>query len=355
MLKKILRWLIINFSFLVIFKSRKFAVISFAPAAYYRPSHPSHNELKCMIAVLRAAGFSIIVVDHRRMHYRFMSVIKPKIFIGLSGFHQKKRLTSTNCKILYSTGAAPEYVWKEISRIKCEFPDKQITEDNFRTSKDIDYSNLTHIVLIGSEWTKSTYRKYTPIEIKCVEPHIEPMPLKLKGFSPASIEIAKIRKLLWVGSKGIIHKGYWQALQFAEIFDVELTCIGIPSDEMPLAKRLARKFEDLEINLFGFLRHGTLETEKLVTEQDALFFYSLSEGTSTALINFGNYGLPIIANDRSGVHEITPVFSGFTFSDFRVQAKAINGQTVRNYDFRDRHSNKSLAMFQKALENIIYQ
>ena len=313
---QIIRKTLINFSFLIFFKTKKFAIITFPPWAYFRKNHPSGFELRCIIKTLKNLGYSIIVVDHRRKNYKFLRLIKPKLWIGLSGFTDASRIKNLKNIIFYSTGACSNYVSLEVKKLLKLNSNLPFNSLHFRTSENFNYVNIKKIILIGSNWTRLTFDKSTIKKIKLIKPFHKKIVTPINTSKSYSIKIKAIKNILWVGSKGIVHKGFWQAVVLAKKLNAKLTCIGIPKDEIKLSKNLLVYLNYFHVDLHGFIKFGTDKLSTIVTKCDSMFFYSLSEGTSTTILEFGQYGLPLITNDRSGVEGVTSIFFGFKFKGF---------------------------------------
>lgn len=277
--------------------------------------HTNYLESQVIAKILKSLGYNIDVVSFD--NDRDLNLEKYDLILGFGlplekSFSSRKQIT----RIYYATGASTCYQNKaEIDRIievnqrkKSKLLPKRLIK--WMWSNSIAFSDA--MILIGNDWTKSTYQGYTTNDIFT----INATSLFYKKFISQETNISSRRRhFLWFGSGGLVHKGLDLCLEyFKNHVNFELHICG------PKEEDFFYLYQN-ELNLRNIHYHGFIDvsSQKFIDiTQQCLFSImpTCSEGQSTALLTTMSVGLIPVASIQVGKN-ISDL--GFLISELSIQ------------------------------------
>ena len=154
-----------------------------------------------------------------------------------------------------------------------------------------------YLVVIGNDWTRGTYQKYTDTPIRSINATalFNSNVLKIQR----DIELSK-KHFLWFGSSGLVHKGLDLCVEyFAQTPDYVLHICGPWEDDFFLA--MESFHVQSNIIYHGFVDVSTNEFIDIVTGCLFAILPSCSEGQSTSLLTAMSTGLIPIGTKETGI------------------------------------------------------
>jgi len=153
------------------------------------------------------------------------------------------------------------------------------------------------LVVIGNDWTVSTYRPFTDAPIH--------MLAATALFNPQSDRIARTHGrrpsgLLWFGASGFVHKGLDVCLEYAAM-DPEVTLHVCAAEEPEFMQAFSRAFALPNVVYHGFVNVQSDTFIRIVSQCECCILPSCSEGQSTSLLTAMATGLLPIATRFTGV------------------------------------------------------
>jgi glycosyltransferase involved in cell wall biosynthesis len=153
------------------------------------------------------------------------------------------------------------------------------------------------LVVIGNDWTVSTYRPFTdaPIHMLAATALFNPQPDRIArthGRRPSG--------LLWLGASGFVHKGLDVCLEYAAM-DPEVTLHVCAAEEPEFMQAFSRAFALPNVVYHGFVNVQSDTFIRIVSQCECCILPSCSEGQSTSLLTAMATGLLPIATRFTGV------------------------------------------------------
>lgn len=217
-------------------------------------------------------------------------------------------------KIIYLTEAAPRtYIGNEIERLSYYYNRHHIRKQPIRGGKfysDEQISIADMGIVIGNEWTKSTFNYFHKLPIK----KIKPTGLKNSRFCFDTIHPSK-NNFLWFGSNGAILKGLDILLDaFTELPECNLYICGLPSKEMDILN--AYKSQK-NIHLVGYVNVQSQEFLNIVSKCMFDIFPSGGEGMATSVLTCMRHGMIPVVTKETGVDVDDGM--GYSLTDYHVE------------------------------------
>jgi len=267
-------------------------------ALWGQKAHPNQLEIAAFIKCLRLISKKIIITDYRYNNSKIDADLSIGFGEGLSrSLNANSRFIyyATGCSYAFQTNAAINELNLISTKIKgasskfFRFPEKNAT--SLEISANFLYT-------IGNNKTASTFDRDTD-QIRC-------LPGIALGFEkpkpqPTNIRRAERKNLVWIGSKGILHKGIHIAAECASKLQYKLVAIGITRSEMDFARSILDSFS-IEYELHGFQVVGSSEWHEICERSLFALGCSVSEGMSTALLTGALHGLIPISTDTCGIN-----------------------------------------------------
>lgn len=286
-----------------IFKSNysKNVLISYtvSPFLSNKNRHTNVQESKILAKIFNELGFNVDVI-----HYTNQKKIDYKKYGLIFGFGEpfENSFTDTKLKrIYYATGAhVCHQNYAEIKRVEevnkkynINLLPKRLVPWNWSMSTSLSDS----LILIGNEWTKSTYTKYTTKPVYT----INATALINDNVQNIKRDLDKTKKnFLWFGSSGLVHKGLDLCLEyFSKQEDLTLHICGPMEDDFNEA--FTEYFEKENIIYHGFTDVQSKKFIDIVSQCSFSILPTCSEGQATSLLTAMGAGLIPIATENSGV------------------------------------------------------
>jgi hypothetical protein len=282
-------------------KFDKSVLISYTiiPFIYQNSKHTNNQESKVIADIFNKLGYNVDIV-----HYTNQNNIKYSKYQIIFGFGEpfENSFKYKNLKrIYYATGA-------------------HVFHQNYAEIKRIDNANIRHnatilpkrlvpwtwslstslsdsLIVIGNEWTKSTYTKYTNKEVLSINA------TALININSKKIirDINKTKKnFLWFGSSGLVHKGLDLCLEyFIEHKDLTLHICGPMENDFK--EVFAKYLEKENIHYYGFINVDSQNFIDIVSNCSFTILPTCSEGQATSLLTTMGAGLIPISTKYCGI------------------------------------------------------
>ena len=262
-------------------------------------NHTNNQESKIIADVFKSLGFNVDIIHYTNQ--REIDYKKYNIIFGFGEPFENSFKQNTLKRIYYATGAHVCFQnYAEIQRIEdvnhkynSNILPKRLVPWNWTLSTSLSDS----LIVIGNEWTKSTYTKYTTKEVF----PINATALINENAKQIVRDIDKTKKsFLWFGSSGLVHKGLDLCLEyFSEHSDLVLHICGPMEDDF---KEVFEKYlKNKNIYCHGFVDVKSQKLIDIVSQCCFSILPTCSEGQATALLTTMGTGLIPIASKQSGV------------------------------------------------------
>jgi len=278
-------------------------------------SHTNVGESRIIANIFKDLGFNVDVI-----HYTNQIEIEYKKYALIFGFGEpfENSFKQNNLiRIYYATGAhVCHQNYAEIQRVQevnvkynSNILPKRLVQWNWSMSTSLS----DNIIVIGNDWTKSTYAKYTKKQVFAINA------TALINENSKSIErdMEKTKKsFLWFGSSGLVHKGLDLCLEyFSKHGNLTLHICGPMEDDF---KEVFGSYLEKE-NIFyhGFIDVKSQKFIDIVSQCSFGILPTCSEGQATALLTTMGAGLIPIATEYSGI-DIEA--HGFMINDLGVES-----------------------------------
>lgn len=262
--------------------------------------HTNAQESRLIAHTFHALGLRVDVVD---FHDEMPLDLSPyRLIFGFGqaferSFTQKRDLT----RLFYPTGAHVSHQNPaEIARVRdvnrrhgiCLLPQRVVP-----WCWSLSTAMSDAIVVLGNDWTASTFRPFTDAPIHTLA--------ATALFNPLSDRIARDhgrlpRGLLWFGAKGFVHKGLDVCLEYAAA-DPEVVLHVCAAEEPEFMQAFARFFALPNVVYHGFVAVQSEAFVRIVSQCDCCILPSCSEGQSTSLLTAMATGLLPIGTRFTGV------------------------------------------------------
>lgn len=264
-----------------------------------KAKHTNNSELKIIAKIFNDFKFNVDVIHYTsnlRLNYK-----KYNLIFGFGEPFENSFVDKNLKRIYYATGAhVCHQNYAEIQRVEevntkynSNILPKRLVPWTWSLSTNLSDS----LIVIGNDWTKSTYQKYT---------HKRVFSINATAFINESCEnivrdIEKTKKsFLWFGSGGLIHKGLDLCLEyFGAHSDLILHICGPMEDDFN--EVFGKYFEKENIFYHGFTNVNSQKFIDIVSKCSFSIFPTCSEGQATALLTTMGAGLIPISTKYSGV------------------------------------------------------
>ena len=264
-----------------------------------RETHTNYAESKTIAKIFNELNYNVDVIHYtnqKRLDYKKYSLI-----FGFGEPFEKSFTCNNITRIYYATGAhVCHQNHSEIKRIEgvnkkynINLLPKRLVPWNWSMSTSLSNS----IIVIGNDWTKSTYAKYTSRDVYS----INATALINSDSENINIEIEKTKKsFLWFGSCGLIHKGLDLCLEyFNENRGLTLHVCGSMEEDF---KAVFSEYLNKEnIVYHGFIDVQSQEFINIVSQCSFSILPTCSEGQATSLLTTMGAGLIPVSTIYSGV------------------------------------------------------
>ena len=264
----------------------------------FRKSHPNRIELDAFIINLRKYCKKLIITDYRYAGRE----IQADLTIGFGvGFHASSKFRRFS--IYYATGSAYDFqiraVLNEIKYLEDKISIQ--TKNYFRLPEfegtDIECS-ANKIYLIGNSNTLKTFGDNSA--------KVSLLPGIALHNSRFDLNIRRgvvfRDKILWMGSKGFLHKGLHIAAEVAFKLNLKLIIVGLRQNEKKYALEILRCIK-CEFVIHEWVDINSEEWLSIVNDVTFCIGCSVSEGMSTSLLTCCYFGLIPISTDTCGINE----------------------------------------------------
>ncbi len=286
-----------------IFKSTysKNVLISYTvkPFLSNKNRHTNVQESKILAKIFDELGFNVDVI-----HYTNQKKLDYKKYNLIFGFGEpfENSFMERNLKrIYYATGAhVCHQNYAEINRIEevnkkynANLLPKRLVPWTWSMSTSLSDS----LIVIGNEWTKFTYTKYTKNSVYT----INATALINDNVKNIKRDIDKTKKsFLWFGSSGLVHKGLDLCLEyFSKQQDLTLHICGPMENDFN--EVFTEYFEKKNIIYHGFTDVKSQKFINIVSQCSFSILPTCSEGQATSLLTAMGAGLIPITTYNSGV------------------------------------------------------
>jgi len=262
-------------------------------------SHTNAQESRIIANIFKELEFNTDIIHYtnqKKIEYR-----KYDVIFGFGEPFENSFIKKDLKRIYYATGAhVCHQNYAEIKRVEeinnkynASILPKRLVPWNWSLSTSLSDS----LIVIGNDWTKSTYEKYT---MKEVFP-INATALINENSKKIVRDIEKTKKsFLWFGSSVMVHKGLDLCLEyFSEHSDLTLYICGPMEDDFK--EVFGSCLEKENIYYHGFTDVSSQKFVEIVSQCSFGILPTCSEGQATALLTTMGAGLIPIATKQSGV------------------------------------------------------
>jgi len=259
-------------------------------------AHPNRFEFTSFVEVLRGLVKKIYITD-----YRYGGLKVPAEVVVGFGPSIKQSAYLANRFIYYATGSSSAFqsqaALDEYKLVALRFG--FCAESSFRLPEvysGFEEYAANNIYLIGNRATAETFRDVREDSIRLLPG------IALGENTPTNQHCRRVnrRSILWMGSKGVLHKGLHIAAEVAGKLALRLIVIGVGPQERALAgKVLALSGCDHEVH--GFVEVGSNDWWRLTSGVDVVVGCSVSEGMSTSLLTCARFGILPVSTDSCGI------------------------------------------------------
>lgn len=303
LLRNVKRFLIEDRILKNIFKTnfQKSVLISYTVLPFFnkKETHTNNAESRIIAKIFHELNYNVDVIHYTNQ--KKLNYSKYDLIFGFgepfeNSFGEKKIK-----RIYYATGAhVCHQNYAEIKRIEevnikynSSLLPKRLVPWNWSMSTSLSDA----LIVIGNEWTKSTYTKYTNRDVYS----INATALINDSVKIIKRDIKKTKKnFLWFGGSGLVHKGLDLCLEyFSENKDLTLHVCGRMEDDFK--EVFQNYFEKENIIFHGFIDVKSKKFIDIVSECSFTILPTCSEGQATSLLTAMGAGLIPISTIYSGV------------------------------------------------------
>ena len=313
----------------------KRVLISYVTSSFYQPLEEiTHSNALEMLEILKyfiGKDYCIDVVDCLYHDFDFQEGVYDLVF-GQGIPFLKAAVDKRAKKIGYLTEAYPNKTLEnEKERLEYflrrhKFGPKRNISRLFIRPNTFDYLNdeilnmSDRLILLGNQWTFSTY----PKEVRQKITFLSPTAIMNEKFTiEKKIEFKKTHQgnkkvFLWFGSLGSGHKGLdivLDAFEDLKLENIELWVFGLSHEEYKILKRYFKRNQNIK-NL-GRVRVKSEEFFNVALNADFVIFPSCSEANSTAVLTCMAHGIIPIVTKEVGVDILDD--AGFILRDYMVE------------------------------------
>jgi hypothetical protein len=271
------------------------------PFIFNRKSHSNFAESKIIVNTFSKLGYQVDVVHFtstRKVKYSNYDIIFGFGNIFENSFNEKNKKI---IRIYYATGAHVHHQnMSELQRI-IYFNERYSAKLGPQRIIPWCWSQSTtmsdFIILIGNNWTKSTYTKRSNVPV--INLNATALTIQ-KLFIRNNIEQSK-KSFVWFGSNGMVHKGLDLCLEyFKEDRSLTLHIFGHYEEEFYSVMR--SYFELPNINYHGFVDVSSSKYEEVIKSSLFTILPSCSEGQATSILTNMAFGLIPVCTKFTGIN-----------------------------------------------------
>jgi hypothetical protein len=290
--------------------------------------HNHFGEALAMAEVLLELGYEVDVISHLRTRLP----IKRRYDIFLSSrtnFDQIVGQLNNDCITVVHLDTA-HWTFNNhaslgrslaVQHIRGITPERHITIEPNRAIERARYATM-----LGNEFVHATYAFAEKPIFQMINPAV-----KTYAWAADKDFAASRRRFLWLGSRGLAHKGLGLTLEaFARMPEMHLTVCGSLENEPCFVEAYRRElYETPNIHAHGWIDVTGPDFEAVVRDTLALVYPSCAEAQSGAVINCMQAGLIPVVSREAGL-DTDPAF-GLTLRDNSVETimETVRGLAAR--------------------------
>jgi len=279
----------------------KRVLISYTTLPFFNKeeAHTNNAESKTIAKIFNNLNYNIDVIHYTNQQK--LDYSKYDVVFGFGEPFENSFIYKNLKRIYYATGAhVCHQNYAEIQRIEevnkkyhSRLLPKRLVPWNWSMSTSL--SNA--LIVIGNEWTKSTYERYTNKEVYA----INATALANRDIKDIQRDIEKTKKnFLWFGSAGLVHKGLDLCLEYFYINkDFTLHICGAMEDDFK--KVFHNYLEKDNVTFHGFIDVKSEKFIDIISECCFSILPTCSEGQATSLLTTMGAGLIPVSTIYSGV------------------------------------------------------
>ncbi|MFW8602422.1 glycosyltransferase [Desulfobacterota bacterium M19] len=321
--------------------------------------HTNSQESKIIAQIFDELGFNVDVI-----HYTNQKKINYKRYSLLFGFGEpfENSFGKTSLKrIYYATGAhichQNNAETRRIEDVNTKYGTNILPKRLVPWNWSMSTSLSDAIIVIGNNWTRSTYTKYTNTPVYS----LNATALTNKSTTCLKRDIGRTKTcFLWFGSSGLVHKGLDLCLEYFNAnSNLTLHICGPMEDDFKAV------FEKI-LSKDNIIYHGFVDVKSkkfidIVSQCSFSILPSCSEGQATALLTTMGAGIIPIATKFCGIDIDT---MGYSLSELSVSAidrsvakiLSLDNDTILKLSQKNQNHIRSLhtiMSFKKTLKNRI--
>lgn len=266
---------------------------------YFEYSHNNKLTAKMLIEAMNNLGFSVDLIDWLdappdRQTYDLVLSHGPKYFDHI------RALKAGGTKLLLVTGANPAFgnsaqqERERLLRTRRQVPFEPRPQ-NLVTYLEPALHDAHHILLVGNEWTRSTYDTVVQEKIWTVK-NITPFPAMLRAQAPR-------KRFIFFSSVGQVHRGLDLVLEAFQKIDAQLLVASHYESEPDFCDIYRNElFNSANISPVGLLKTHSSHFMQITSQADFCILPSCSEGQSGSLLNLMALGIIPVATPECGVN-----------------------------------------------------
>lgn len=260
-------------------------------------AHPNVLEYKCILQGLQNRFKKILVTDYRYQGRKLSAEFAIGFGAGINASD------AANTKVIYyATGSSYSFqtmaVAGEYSYILNSY--SSAIKKYFRIPEDFagcEELGAKWMYCIGNQFTANTFqRSSTSMSL------LPGIALGAGLKSLLGIKDSMANDLLWVGSKGVLHKGLHIAADVARMCRKRLHVVGVCPAEFEFSEEVLKRSGCIYTN-YGFVSIDSTLWDDIIRRVVIVLGCSVSEGMSTSLLTAAKYGAIPISTDTCGINE----------------------------------------------------
>lgn len=315
------------------------------------------NRQECLIFFSMLINNGFIVDFYHCEDESFDETIEYDLVLGFGFPYRKAKLTKNGIRVLYCTEAHPDFSFEEEKkRVDAFFQreKKKISiERTFSYYISEDYDMADKFIVYGNE--NVSYLESLKVKKENIYKHCP------TGISPPEdfiLEESKGKDFVWLGSRGIVHKGLDIAIRSFLISNIDsrLHICGVNKKE--LSKYL--KVDDERVLIHGRVNVVDDYFKNILKTSCFLLMPSCSEGMSTSVLTGMRFGLiPLVTKacnvpcpDELLIRDIDLIsFKNKLEEVHEIESEKINAYAIGFY--KETNEKYCLDSFEKRTEQIV--
>ncbi len=293
-------------------KSQKSVLLSYIKAPFltqHTKSHTNFSEATIIAEIFHIMGYSINVVEYCDQ-LDDMAISSYDVIFGFGkSLHRSFYIPKQKniITVFYGTGCLP-VLSNQLGLIRVAEIKDRLGEFFLESIRYLDTPWETTVVLssalviLGNQFTAKTYTSYYPHPNLFLVPGFFYKIQKQRFAQKKNWQKAR-RTLLWLGSAGLIHKGYDLVVEsFSNKPEYRLHVCGVLKNEEKFAMRVLEEFNSpANISMHGFIDIESDLFSEILEESGFVILPSLTEGSSPSVLTAMGNGscIPIITEGAS--------------------------------------------------------